>query len=127
MSPDIFWVVTATAVAQSFFGVGVLLFGTPLLLLGHDFIQVFGVLLPVSLAINLLQVVRPHAVMDFALYGRILGYTLPPIALFLFLITRVRIDIGLVVEATFFGRIAPEPYRRIFAGFLAASGLALLR
>lgn len=238
MSPEILLVVMATAVAQSLFGVGVLLFGTPLLLLlGHDFIRVLGVLLPVSIAINLLQVARHHASIDFVLYCRILCFTLPPIAVFLFLVTHVRIDIGLVVgpfllliaakeflpaldralasmmryerlycvvmgtvhglsnlggsmliamvhhkgygkdvtrvtvaasyatfaavqlltlmlsgwqrlgfsltgngipllagvavflvlEAAFFGRIAPERYRRIFATFLAASGLALLR
>ena len=238
MSPDILLVVMVTAVAQSLFGVGVLLFGTPLLLLlGHDFIRVLGVLLPVSLAINLMQVARHHAVMDFTLYRRILSFTLPPIAMFLFLVTHIRMDIGLVVglfllliaakeflpaldralasmmrherlycvamgtvhglsnlggslltalvhhkgygrdvtrvtvavsyatfaviqlltlvlsgwqrlgfsltgnglsllvgvavflvvEVAFFGRIAPERYRRIFAGFLAASGLALLR
>lgn len=98
MTFDVLLVVVATAVAQSLFGVGVLLFGTPLLLLlGHDFIRVLGVLLPVSLVINLLQVARHHAVMDGTLYRRILCFTLPPIAIFLFLVTHVRLDIGLVV------------------------------
>lgn len=98
MSIDILLVVMATAVAQSLFGIGVLLFGTPaLLLLGYDFVQVLGVLLPVSLAINLLQIARHHAAIDFVLYRRILFFALPPIAVFLFLVTRIRIDIGIVV------------------------------
>ena len=98
MAADILLVVMATAVAQSIFGVGVLLFGTPLLLLlGYDFVYVLAVLLPVSLAINLLQIVRHHASVDFALYRKVLLFALPPIVVFLFLVTQVRIDIGLVV------------------------------
>jgi len=53
LSPDILLVVIVTPVVQSLFGVGVLLFGTPLLLLpGHDFADVLAVLLPISISIN---------------------------------------------------------------------------
>ena len=45
------------SVIQSFFGMGVLVFGTPtLLLMGYDFITTLGYLLPASFAISLLQV-----------------------------------------------------------------------
>lgn len=90
--------VVATAIIQSVFGAGVLLFGTPLLLLfGYEFVDVLIVLLPISLAINLMQILKHHAHIDFAFYRNILMLTLPLIAVFLFLVTHVRINIGLLI------------------------------
>lgn len=98
MPLDIILTVALTAVVQSIFGAGVLLFGTPLLLLfGYEFVDVLVVLLPISLAINLLQILKHHAHIDFVFYRKILLLALPPIALFLFLVTHVRINIGLLV------------------------------
>jgi len=61
MPIDILLTVVSTSVIQSVFGVGVLLFGTPLLLLlGYEFVDALGVLLPVSIAISTLQVLRHY-------------------------------------------------------------------
>jgi uncharacterized protein len=50
-------VIAALSVVQSVFGMGVLLFGTPtLLLMGYDFTTTLSYLLPASFAISLLQV-----------------------------------------------------------------------
>lgn len=50
-------VIGILSVIQSFFGMGVLVFGTPtLLLMGYDFITTLGYLLPASFVISLLQV-----------------------------------------------------------------------
>lgn len=50
-------VIAVFSVVQSLFGMGVLVFGTPtLLLMGYDFITTLGYLLPASFAISLLQV-----------------------------------------------------------------------
>jgi uncharacterized membrane protein YfcA len=50
-------VIAILSLVQSFFGVGILVFGTPtLLLMGYDFITALGYLLPASFAISLLQV-----------------------------------------------------------------------
>lgn len=50
-------VVAILSVVQSFFGMGVLVFGTPtLLLMGYDFITILCHLLPASFAISLLQI-----------------------------------------------------------------------
>jgi len=50
-------IVAALSVIQSIFGMGVLIFGTPtLLLLGYDFITAIGILVPASFTISLLQV-----------------------------------------------------------------------
>jgi uncharacterized membrane protein YfcA len=98
MSAVIMLTVVATSIIQSVFGAGVLLFGTPLLLLfGYEFVDVLIVLLPISLAINLMQIIKHHAHIDFAFYRNILMLTLPLIAVFLFLVTHVRINIGLLI------------------------------
>lgn len=98
MSAVIMLTVVATSIIQSVFGAGVLLFGTPLLLLfGYEFVDVLVVLLPISLAINLMQIIKHHAHIDFAFYRNILMLTLPLIAVFLFLVTHVRINIGLLI------------------------------
>jgi len=60
MTPEylaILAVIAVLSVVQSIFGMGVLVFGTPtLLLMGYDFIPTLGYLLPASFAISLLQV-----------------------------------------------------------------------
>lgn len=98
MPPEIMLTVAVTSVIQSLFGAGVLLFGTPLLLLfGYEFVDVLIVLLSISLAINLLQILQHHAHIDFAFYRKVFLLTLPPIAVFLFLVTHLRINIGLII------------------------------
>jgi uncharacterized membrane protein YfcA len=100
MPADILLTVVATSIVQSVFGAGVLLFGTPILvLLGYPFVEVLLVLLPISIAINLLQIAQHHAHIDGSFYRKVLFLTLPPIALFLFLVTHVRINIGLLIGA----------------------------
>ncbi len=52
-------VIAFLSIVQSFFGMGVLVFGTPtLLLMGYDFISTLGYLLPASFTISLLQVLN---------------------------------------------------------------------
>lgn len=51
-------IVVVCAVVQSLFGVGLLFFGTPVLLaMGYSFEEALGYLLPCSMAVNLLQVI----------------------------------------------------------------------
>lgn len=61
MIPDnilIFGLVVALAIIQSIFGMGILVIGTPtLLILGYDFITTISYLLPASFIISLIQVV----------------------------------------------------------------------
>jgi len=98
MSSEILLVVCFTSVIQSVFGAGVLLFGTPLLLiLGFPFVDLLFVLLPVSLTINALQILKHRTHIDFSFYRKTLILTLPTIALFLFWATRTHINIALIV------------------------------
>jgi len=97
---DILLTVVVTAIVRSIFGAGMLLFGTPLLLLfGYGFVDALVVPLPISIVINLLQVTQHHAQIDYAFFRRVLLLTLPPIAVCLLLITQARVNIGLVIGA----------------------------
>ncbi len=76
-------VIIVLSVVQSFFGMGVLVFGTPtLLLMGYDFIPTLGYLLPASFAISLLQVLTA-------------GTSRVPVSPFLYLLCLPGIGIGL--------------------------------
>ena len=98
MALDILITVVATSFIQSIFGVGVLLFGTPLLLLqGYDFVQAVIVLLPISVSINLIQIAKDYRCVDVGFYKRILIYTIPFVVLFLFVVTKFKINIGIII------------------------------
>lgn len=98
MPVDILLTVVATSVVQSIFGVGILLFGTPLLLLlGYGFVDALGVLLPVSIAISALQVLRHYEDVDVGFYKNVLIYSIPLVVLFLVLVTTVKINVSLVI------------------------------
>lgn len=98
MTIDILLTIAVTSVIQSVFGVGVLLFGTPiLLLLGYDFIYALTILLPISIAINSLQIARHYDHIDRDFYTNILVFTIPFVVFFLFLVTSLSINIGFIV------------------------------
>ncbi|MDO9169734.1 MAG: hypothetical protein Q7U18_11715 [Methylobacter sp.] len=98
MPVDILLTIVATSVIQSVFGVGVLSFGTPLLLLlGYGFVEALGVLLPVSIAISALQVLRHYEDIDTGFYKNVLVYSVPLVVLFLLVVTAVKINISLVI------------------------------
>lgn len=98
MPIDILLTVVATAIIQSLFGVGVLLFGTPLLLLlGYDFINALSVLLPISIAINSFQILKHYRHIDGVFFKHVLYYTIPFVVLFLFIATTNRFNINLII------------------------------
>ena len=98
MSLDIILTVAITSFIQSIFGVGVLLFGTPLLMLqGYNFFQTVIVLLPISLLINLFQISKDHRALDIVFYKNILIYTIPCIVIFLIFIKETKINIGILI------------------------------
>jgi len=98
MSFDILMTVVVTSFIQSIFGVGVLLFGTPLLLLqGYDFVHAVIVLLPISVSINLIQIAKDYRSVDLDFYKNILIYTIPFVVIFLFVVTRLTLNIGMII------------------------------
>jgi uncharacterized membrane protein YfcA len=98
MALDILIIVVITSFIQSIFGVGVLLFGTPLLLLqGYSFIHAVIVLLPISVSINLIQIAKDYRSVDLGFYKRILIYTVPFVVIFLLVVTRFKINLGIII------------------------------
>jgi uncharacterized membrane protein YfcA len=98
VSADILVVIVVLSAVQSIFGVGVLLFGTPaLLILDYDFLDALAILLPVSLAINAIQVAKDWRWIDRGFYAKILLYTIPLVVACLFLVTRVKINMALLI------------------------------
>jgi len=73
-------IVVVLAAVQSVFGVGLLVFGTPtLLLLGYPFAQVLGLLLPCSLVISVLQVLTSGGLTLEPIRRRMLVFTAPTV------------------------------------------------
>jgi len=98
MQWDILATILLTATIQSLFGVGVLLFGTPILLvLGYDFITTLTTLLPISLTINLLQVSKDYRHIHLPFYRQILILSIPCVMLCLLLVAKLNMNIGSVV------------------------------
>lgn len=98
MALEILIIIIVTSFIQSLFGVGVLLFGTPLLLLvGYGFIDAVVILLPISVSINLIQIAKDYRKIELDFYKKILLYTIPFVIIFLFVVTKVQISIGLVI------------------------------
>tara|TARA_Y100001970_G_scaffold110912_1_gene138451 strand:- start:157 stop:882 length:726 start_codon:yes stop_codon:yes gene_type:complete len=91
-------VLIITSIIQSIFGTGVLLFGTPLLLLiGYNFQNSLIILLPTSILISLIQTVRHIKMIDYKFYKKLFIYTIPAIVLFLYLINQNPIKINVFV------------------------------
>jgi len=102
----IFIVVASLAVVQSLFGIGLLVFGTPtLLLLGHSFADTLAILLPASLTISLLQVWKRPPI-DRMFVGQFVIWCLFPLAIALAMVLTFQLQVGLnlivgLVLATF--------------------------
>ena len=94
----IFIVIIVISFIQSIFGVGVLLFGTPILLiLGYDFASLLTILLPISLFINILQVVQDKKHINLKYYKMLLLYSIPPIVLLLWLTVELDLKTSLFI------------------------------
>tara|TARA_B110000238_G_scaffold193118_1_gene229182 strand:+ start:3473 stop:4207 length:735 start_codon:yes stop_codon:yes gene_type:complete len=82
---DIYLVVFVTSILQSVFGVGVLLVGTPLLMiLGYSYEEILGFLLPTSLVISLIQSYKYKKYINIDLIKNVFIFTIPliPIGMF---------------------------------------------
>ena len=87
-----------TAIVQSIFGTGVLLFGTPLLLiLGYNFQYALIILLPTSILISFFQLKNNLNKIDFQFYKKLFLFSIPLIILFLYLTNLNSIKINLFV------------------------------
>ena len=91
-------IIILTSIIQSIFGVGVLLFGTPLLLLlGYSFFECLLIVLPVSVAINIVQIIDDYRFIDFKIFKKILFLTIPFIILSLFLVDTILVNVSIYI------------------------------
>jgi uncharacterized protein len=90
--------IITTAIIQSIFGVGVLLFGTPILLIfGYDYHNALVILLPISLSINIFQLYNHYKEIDFDFFKKILLFTIPLVVLFLYVTFYIDLVINHIV------------------------------
>ena len=86
MDFEILIIITVTSVLQSIFGTGVLLFGTPILLiLGKDFQTALTILLPASILINFFQIRNNLKSINITFYKNLILFCLPMVFLTLYL------------------------------------------
>jgi len=98
MAFDILITIFFTAIVQSIFGTGVLLFGTPILLiLGYNFQYALIILLPTSILINFFQLKNNFNKIDIQFYKRLFLFSIPLIILFLYFTNSNSIRINLFV------------------------------
>ncbi len=91
-------ILAVITISQSLFGVGILLWGTPIfLLLGENFIQTLTLLLPLSLMVSFLQILPSINQIDKNIFFRCLKYSMPGIFVGLNVILLYRPDINLLV------------------------------
>ncbi len=94
----ILFVIFFTTIIQSIFGVGVLLFGTPLMLLfGYDFQFSLTILLPISILINFFRLINKFNNIEFKFYRRLIIWTIPTIIFFLYYISASPINLNLII------------------------------
>jgi len=97
---DIIIIISITAIIQSIFGTGVLLFGTPLLLIfGYSFHFALIILLPTSILISLLQLKDNFVNVDINFYKKLIIYCIPFIIVSLYysgnILTQINYFIGI--------------------------------
>ena len=98
MDFEILITIAVTSVLQSIFGTGVLLFGTPILLmLGKDFQTILTILLPASIFINFFQIRNSLRSIDIAFYKNLILFCLPMVFLTLYFSFSVHFNTNSVI------------------------------
>jgi len=98
MSIDLLITIIVTSTIQSIFGTGVLLFGTPILLiLGYDFFYLLGVLLPISVLINVLQLNGHLSEIKYSFYKKLIYFSAPVIIISLYFSYGYSININVYI------------------------------
>lgn len=96
----LFIIVILISIVQSIFGVGILLFGTPLLLiLGYSFEFTLSILLPISLFVNFLQIVSNNnfKLVDYRTLKNFMFYSMPFVVIFLIIVLNFPSNVALYV------------------------------
>jgi hypothetical protein len=96
MHLQILLVIFVFALVQSMFGVGLLVFGTPtLLLMGYNFYETLSILLPCSIVVSLLQILKNRQRLDQKFLKRIFMFSIPSLVLGIFLLNSLSLSLSL--------------------------------
>lgn len=122
---ELMLIVATLAAVQSVFGVGLLVFGTPILLvLGVDFSVILGYLLPCSIMVSLLQVMTSGGFTLEPIRKQFLVFTAPAVlvatafALFLGSPAQIGLAVGVMLLVTAVLRLV-SPGGSVVAAFVA--------
>ena len=95
-------IITLLAFFQSIFGIGLLLYGTPIfLILGNDFLYSLNILLPVSMTISLMQLRTTRKIFKFNFIKLFILITLPVLIFTLFLLIKFYESINIKLLVSF--------------------------
>ncbi len=98
MNIDIFITILLTSVLQSIFGTGILLFGTPILLmLGNNFQTTLIILLPASILVNCFQLRNNFNNIDQNFYKNLTLFCLPGIFIVLFFFDSKELNTNFII------------------------------
>ena len=91
-------IITLLAFFQSIFGIGLLLYGTPIfLILGNDFFYSLNILLPVSMVISLMQLKTNKKIFKFNFIKLFTLITLPTLIFTLLLLIKFYYMMNLIM------------------------------
>ena len=91
-------IVSVSTISQAAFGVGVLLWGTPaLMLLNFSFPEALGLLLPISLLVSGLQFAPNIRELDFNFIGQFIKFSIPGLTIGLLLVMFVQLHLNIVI------------------------------
>lgn len=98
ISLDIYVIIFFVAILQSIFGVGVLLIGTPILILiGYPYFEVLSLTLPTSLIISLSQVAKYYKHVNVYLLKKAMFFAVPMIFIGMLLASYLGSFVGIVM------------------------------
>lgn len=96
---EIIIIIIALSVVQSIFGLGLLVFGTPtLLLLGYSFADTLGALLPASASISAAQTLKNHE-MDHVVVASFLKWAIIPLMIALYAVLSLDLSVSITAIA----------------------------
>ena len=91
-------IVSLSTISQAVFGVGILLWGTPaLLLLNYSFVEALGFLLPISMFVSCLQFASNIKGLDFNFIGKFIKFSIPGLTIGLLLVIFVQLHLNIVI------------------------------
>ena len=111
---QILLIIFFSAIIQSLFGVGVILIGTPILmLLGHEYFDVLSITLPTSFAISFSQVYRFQNYINWKLYKQACFFTIPLIPIGMYFANILGNFLGIIMGIFLLGTSFPKLLEKI--------------